>query len=270
MGFVLGPALSRKALPGGKAKHDKIDAHQIAVVLRGAMGPQAYVSPAERRTPRALLRRRCPVGRKRAELWAHLQTTHSPDNLPELGTKLADKAHRAGGAEHVPAPRGRKTLEVDIALLAPDDHVLGAVARSLTRPATAHAGQTFSRLQSGPGIGQSLALLLLYAIQDSARFPRVPDFVSYGRVVQCAQESGGKRLGPSGEKLGTVPLRWAVAEAAVVFLYHTQPGTTYFAKCAPNHGKATALTVLAPQLGRAVYSRLTREHAFELSPFVPP
>ena len=32
-----------KAVHGGKAKTDKIDAHKIAVLLRGGMLPQAYV-----------------------------------------------------------------------------------------------------------------------------------------------------------------------------------------------------------------------------------
>jgi hypothetical protein len=34
-----------KAIHGGKAKNDKIDAHKIAVLLRGGMIPQAYVYP---------------------------------------------------------------------------------------------------------------------------------------------------------------------------------------------------------------------------------
>src|SRR6187397_2487501 len=41
--FVLGHALYTKAIHGGKAKNDKIDAHKIAVLLRGGMLPQAYV-----------------------------------------------------------------------------------------------------------------------------------------------------------------------------------------------------------------------------------
>jgi transposase len=48
-----------KAIPGGKAKNDKIDAHKIAVLLRGGRFPQAYVYLAERRATRDLLRRRC-------------------------------------------------------------------------------------------------------------------------------------------------------------------------------------------------------------------
>src|SRR5262249_8092617 len=41
--FVLGHALSMKAIHGGKAKNDKIDSQKIAVLLRGGMLPQAYV-----------------------------------------------------------------------------------------------------------------------------------------------------------------------------------------------------------------------------------
>jgi len=96
----------------------------------------------------------------------------------------------------------------------------------------------------------------------------VQDFVSYCRLVKCAKESGGKRLGTSGKKIGNVHLRWAFAEAAVLFLRHNQPGKEYFAKLEHKHGKAKALTVLAHKLGRAVYYMLTREHAFDLQRFV--
>jgi transposase len=97
-------------------------------------------------------------------------------------------------------------------------------------------------------------LVILSEIQDSARFPRVQDFDSYCRLVKCATESAGKRLGTSGTKSGTVPLRWAFAEAAVLFLRHNQPGKDYFIKLEHQHGKATALTVLAHKLARAVYT----------------
>ena len=206
-----------KAIHGGKAKNDKIDAHKIAVLLRGGMVPQAYVYPAEMSATRDLLRRRCHLVRKRAELLAHIQNTHSQYNLPEIGNKLAYKANREGVEEPFPDPSLRQTIAVDVALIHHYDQLLGEVELSITRTATAHAGQTFARLQSVPGIGQILALVILSEIQAIARFPRVQDFVSYCPLVKCAQESGGKRLGTSGKKIGTVHLRWAVAEAAVLF-----------------------------------------------------
>jgi len=50
--FVLGHALSMKAIHGGKAKNDKIDAQKIAVLLRGGMLPQPTLSRGDATTPR--------------------------------------------------------------------------------------------------------------------------------------------------------------------------------------------------------------------------
>src|SRR4029434_4821749 len=225
--FVLGHALYMKAIHGGKAKNDRIDAHKIAVLLRGGMFPLAYVYPAEMRATRDLLRRRCHLVRKRAELLAHIQNTNSQYNLPEIGKKLAYKAKREGVEEHFPDPSVRKTIELEVSLIDHYDQLLGEVELYITRSAKTHDVQTFARLQSVPGIGQILALVILYEIQDIARFPRVQDFVSYCRLVKCAKESNNKRLGTSGKKIGNVHLRWAFAEAAVLFLRHNQPGKAY-------------------------------------------
>jgi hypothetical protein len=117
MTFVLGHALSRKAMHGGKAKNDKSDAHKIAVLLRGGMLPQADVYPAQMRAPRDLLRRRTHLMRKRAALLAHGHNTTSPYNLPESGQKIAYKANREGVAERFADLAVPKTLEVALALI---------------------------------------------------------------------------------------------------------------------------------------------------------
>jgi hypothetical protein len=83
-----------KAIHGGKAKNDTIDAHKIAVLLRGGMFLQAYVYPSEMRATRDLLRRCCHFAHKRAELLAHLHNNNRQYNLPEIGKKLAYKANR--------------------------------------------------------------------------------------------------------------------------------------------------------------------------------
>jgi transposase len=46
--FVLGHALYMKAIHGGKAKNDRIDAHKIAAILRGGTLAKAYVYPCQR------------------------------------------------------------------------------------------------------------------------------------------------------------------------------------------------------------------------------
>ncbi|MBI3325975.1 MAG: transposase [Nitrospinae bacterium] len=125
---MLGHALYMKAIHGGKAKNDKIDAHKIAVLLRGGMLPQAYVYPAEMRATRDLLRRRMYLTRQRAEVLGHVQHTPSQSNLPEIGEKLAYKANRTGVAARFPDPAVQNSLAVDLALIGSDDHLLGDLA----------------------------------------------------------------------------------------------------------------------------------------------
>ena len=266
--FVLGHALYMKAIHGGKAKNDKIDAQKIAVLLRGGMFPQAYVYPAEMRATRDLLRRRCHLARKRAELLAHIHNTNSQYNLPEIGKRLANKANREDVADHFPDPSVRKTIEVDVSLIDHYDQLFGEVELYLTRSAKAHDVQTFARLQSVPGIGQILALVIFYEIQDIARFPRVQDFVSYCRLVKCAKESNGKRLGTSGKKIGNVHYAGRLPKPRSSLSARVSQGKSILRKLEHKHGKAKALTVLAHKLGRAVYYMLTREQAFDLNRFV--
>jgi hypothetical protein len=64
---VLGHALDMKAIHGGNAKHDRIDAHKIAALLRGGPMPQASVQPRRMRAMRDLVRRRNHLMPKRDE-----------------------------------------------------------------------------------------------------------------------------------------------------------------------------------------------------------
>jgi transposase len=253
-----------KAIHGGKAKNDTIDAYQIAVLLRGGMLPQAYVYPAEMRATRDLLRRRMSLMRKRAELLTHVQQTNHQYNLPEIGKKIAYKANRDGVAERFPDPAVQKSIEVDLALITSYDCLLTNLELELVQTAKAHEAQTFSRLRSIPGVGKILALVLRYDIHDIHRFPRVQEFVSYCRLVKCAKESAGKRYGTSGKKIGNAYLKWAFSEAAVLFLRNNPVGQKDLARLEERHGKGKALTVLAHILARAVYDMLTRHTACEL------
>jgi transposase len=108
----------------------------------------------------------------------------------------------------------------------------------------------------------------LYEIHDMARFPRVQDFVSYGRLVTCAKDSAGKRLGTSGKKIGNAHLKWAFSEAAVLFWRHNPQGQTYRVRLEKKHDKGKALTLLAHKLARAVYDMLKRQTAFDRDMFL--
>ena len=93
-------------------------------------------------------------------------------------------------------------IEVDLALITYYDALLGDVERTIVNTAKHQDANTLYRLQTVPGIGKMLSRVLLYEIHDINRCPRVQDFVSSCRLVKCAKESAGKRLGTSGPKIG--------------------------------------------------------------------
>src|SRR5215510_4916451 len=170
------------------------------------------------RATRDLLRRRIHLMRKRAELLTHVQQTNSQYNLPDIGKKIAYKTNRAGVAERFADPAVQKSIEVDLALIDYYDQLLRDLELAIVKMAKQHDAHTLYLLQTVPGIGKILSLVLLYEIHRIERFPSVQDFASYCRLVKCSKESGGKRLGTSGKKIGNAHLKWAFSEAATLFL----------------------------------------------------
>jgi transposase len=162
----------------------------------------------------------------------------------------------------------QKHIEVDLALITYDDELLRDLELSIIQTAKKHDVNPLYLLQTVPGIGKILSLVLRYEIHDMARFPRVQDFVSSCRLVKCAKESAGKRLGTSGTNIGNAHLTWAFSEAAVLCLRNNPHGQKSLVRLEKKHDKGKALTILAHTLARAVYDLLKRQTAFDRDMFL--
>jgi transposase len=156
-----------------------------------------------------------------------------------------------------------------LALITHYDQLLTDLERSIVKAAKHHDANTLYLLPTVPGIGTILSLVRLYEIHAIDRFPRVQDVVSYCRLVKCAKESAGKRLGTSGKKIGDAYLKWAFSEAAALFLRNNPAGQKHLARLEHQHGTGNALTILAHRLARAVYYMLKHQTAFDMEKFFP-
>ena len=139
------------------------------------------------------------------------------------------------------------------------NRIITNLERYINSTAMQHDPQALHLLKTVHGIGKILALVILYEIHDIDRFPRVQDFASYARLVTCTRESAGKRHGSKNKKIGSMHLKWAFSEAAVLFLRNNPKGLAYKRRLERKHGKSKALTILAHKLGRAVYYMLKRK-----------
>ena len=266
--FVLGHALYMKAIHGGKAKNDKIDAHKIAVLLRGGAFPTAYVYPRGMRATRDLLRRRLFFVRRRSELFTHIRMTFHQLNLPAPSGDFHHPRNRISLADAISDPVVRASVEADLALATRLDEIIRSLELTIRRRVKIDDPETFERLQTIPGVGRILSLTLLYELHDIGRFPRVQDFLSYARLVKSQKASAGKITGTSGAKIGNAHLKWAYSEAAVLFLQKNPPGQKLINRLRSKHGRGKALSILAARLGRASYYMLRRSTAFDMDRFI--
>jgi transposase len=261
--FVLGHALYRRLIHGGKAKNDRIDAGKIARLLRGGNFPLAYVYPKGMRETRDLLRRRLYLVHKRAELITHLEILNAQTNLPPFGTKLAYAANRA--ALDIPQrfrdPSVQLSATLNLELIDCLDELIAKAELYLTRSAKVDDVQTYHRLRTIPGVGPILALVLRYEIHDSRRFEHVGQFLSYARLVRCDHASAGQKLGSGGKKIGNAHLRWAFAEAVCLFLRGSDRAKQWKQKQEKKRGSGKALAILAAKLARAVDHMLRQQQA---------
>ncbi len=266
--FVLGHALYMKAIHGGKAKNDHIDSYKIALLLKGGNFPIAYTYPKEMRATRDLLRRRMQVVRHGADLKAHVVNTASQYNMPALKVNMKNISVREQLRSAFPNPVVQQNIDLDMAILDCYQHQLNKVEYFIERQAKLFQPVYYDLLRTVPGIGQILALTILFEIGDINRFDSVQKFASYSRLVKCKAESAGKSYGTQGNKIGNAHLKWAFSEAAVLYLRGNDGAKHYLNKLQKRMPKSKALSALAHKIGRAVYFMLKNRTVFDEKRFL--
>jgi transposase len=266
--FVLGHALYMKAIHGSKTKNDKIDSKKIAMLLRAGMIPMSYVYPRGLRSTRDLLRRRMYFKRKRAELLAHIQNTKSQYNLPGFAKSISYKANRKNVVSHFADASVQQMIACDVSLIDHYDALLQGVELYILKHAKVHRPQDLFLLQTIPGVGEILSLVILYEIHDISRFEKVQHFTSYSRLIRPTKESAGKIKSSGGKKMGNAFLKWAFSEAVLLLIRESEAVKELHSHLKNRYGKARALAILSHKLGRAVYYMLKNKEAFNLKTFV--
>jgi transposase len=262
--FVLGHALAMKAIHGGKAKNDRLDARKIAGLLKGGFFPLAHVYPRDKRETRDLLRRRSFFVRQRAQLLAHVQNTNSQYNLPPFPKKLTYKGNRSAAiADRFEHPSTRLSISSDLALIESYDTQIAALEAHLVKSAKVDDPATFAFLRTVPGIGPILGLVMLYEIDSIRRFAAVGNFLSYARLVACTHESAGKVKGAGGRKIGNAHLKWAFSEAAALMLRSFSAAKSWMQRQSKKRGAKKAHAILEAKIGRTVYHLWNRQVAFD-------
>ena len=104
-------------------------------------------------------------------------------------------------------------VAADLEMIGHYDKLLRRLELTVLRQAKLQDPQSRFLLQTIPGVGNILSLVLLYEIHTIGRFASVGDFLSYARLVTPRHTSDGKVTGGGGAKIGNAHLKWAFSEA---------------------------------------------------------
>ena len=266
----LGHALYIKRQSGKKNKSDAVDARTIADMLRTNRFPLAYIYPPEMRATRDLLRRRHFFVQHRAGTLTHIQNTFCQWGNPDsLRAEVQRKTTRRSLIKKMHNPDVCDSIESDFDFVDNIDAIVKRLDKKISDNAKYHNNTDYTLLRSTPGIGETLALTILYETHTIARFTTPQSYSSYCRVINAQCESAGKQVGRSGaDKIGNPFLKWAFSEAAAAMVRDCPPVRQWYDRAIKRHGKASAMGRLRHRIAVAVYFMLKHKTAFDIKKFL--
>jgi len=267
--FVLGHALYMKAIHGTKTKNDRIDSKKIAHLLRSNMLPEAYCCSLEKRPIRDLLRRRIYFVRQRAQLLGHMSSSVQVYGQTPLTGKEKSKSERKENIQKRFSDTILKyTVGIDAVLTGSYDQIITDIEKKILKQTRLKFSTAFNLLRTVPGIGEILALIILYETDEISRFSSARNFSSYSMLTPSDATSNGKKVGNQGCKMGNHYLKWAFTQATVLGKTRCVPLKIYADKLTEKYGKKKGNDIYAHRLGIAVYYMLNNRTVFDLEKFL--
>jgi transposase len=243
-------------------KTDRIDAKELARMVRLESVPESYVPTDEIREARALVR-----GRQK---------------LVENRTEYANKIHGLladHGITRKVKPlsvSGRESLR-DLSLPTPWDTLLASYIEMIeTLTEEIHqlddaieerAGSLpeTQRLMTIPGVSYYSALMIYAEIGEIERFDRDKEVVSYAGLNPVIRESGDSRIEGGISKRGSRQLRWILVQCAQTAVHSCEDEylTRFYDRLAGKKGSQKAIVATARKLLVSIYHMLNREEVYD-------
>lgn len=206
-----------KAMMGHIHKTDKLDSVGLGKLLYLGSLPTVWIPPGEIRDVRELLRVRMGFSRVRTSVKNQIHA-----QLGKWGVRVSDVSDLFGisGREKVKevldrVPReSRHGIEMRLSFLSAVESHMEEIEKRLWE--VVKEDHRMKLLQTIPGVGKVLSVVICYEMGDVERFPSAGKFSSYCGLVPRVRSSGGKTFYGRTPKASKRILKWAFVEAATV------------------------------------------------------
>lgn len=262
----LAHVLGLKAITWSKKKTDKWDAFTLARLLRSNMIPEAYIYPKEKRPIRDILRERMRLAERRASEYGSISRMLLRHNIQ--GYSRNDVKHLTEKEMHelYHHPLARMKAVMNLQRIDIFSSQIKAIEKEILQ--RAKQDKVFHLLKGIPGIGDILALLILYEVDNIERFSDVRAFSSYCRVVPGIYQSSDVRYRSPNSKQGNHYLKFAFSQAAYLAIQHYQKIRSDYERRAAKRKKAATLvsrSIISHKLAMAAYHVMKNQTPYKES-----
>jgi transposase len=258
---VLANPAAMEQYNGIKHADDTNDAFFIAELLRLNILPTGYIYDAQLRPVRDLLRRRHKLVQQRTALMLsfkslYVRTTGQDlalGELKELEVKQAQELYEHPANQLIAGMQIQHIEQLSQSIQKLEKVVL-ASARELPY---------YAKLETLPGVGKILAMVISMEVGDIKRFADAGNFASYCRAVEAQRTSNDKKKGQNNSKCGNKYLAWAFVEAANFARRYDEQCRKWFDRKAAKTSNVIATKALACKLAKAAWYLMAEATDFD-------
>jgi transposase len=257
---VVGNPLKTRAIAEAKVKTDKVDAEVLAQLLRCDYLPTVWQPDESTQQLRGLLTHRAALMTQRSRAKNHLQGLLARLLLQPPCKVLWTKAGMAWlKALDLPA-HARLARDSELRQIALIDGELAEIDKELAE--SARAEKRVQLLMTLPGVNYVVALGLLSALGDVARFRDGDHAASYLGLVPSTKQSGRKCYHGPITKAGNPQARGLLTQAAQHASRHPGPIGAFFRRLAKRKSRQVAITAVARKLVTIAYLMLKNNEPY--------
>ena len=246
-----------------KHSGDETDAQHLAHLLRLGILPTGTILPKEHRAVRDLARKRMQLVQS---CTAHVLAV---ENIMarQLGGRMTSnqiKRLTNDAIDNLPlAADVGLAIKANVAVIATLQSQIGVLEKRLQERVKPRP--QYGLLTSVPGIGQTLATVILLETGPIDRFAQVGNFASYARCVDSVHTSNRKKKGEGNVKNGNKYLAWAFVEAANFARRFCPEAKRFHERKKAKTNNVVATKALAHKLARACYHILKEGKPFDVT-----
>jgi transposase len=236
---------------GLKYVDDRHDARWLARMLHLGILPTGYIYPKQERALRDLLRRRAFLVRQRTASLLSIKNLFSRNTGVQISANELKHLTAEQVVQQFSDPHLALAITSSLAIVHTLNEEIARIEKAVLKEAKLRP--EFKRLESIPGIGQTLALTIMYETGSIARFADAGHFCSYCRCVPSQHLSNGKVKGTGNVRNGNPYLSWAFTEAAHFAIRFEPLAKRFYERKKARTNELVALRTISHKLARASF-----------------